>query len=329
MTKTHAMLAAPLFAAVIATAFCVWSALGNDVNFCVTTGCTLYQDFSVGGVSLWWFGTGAFTLLAACALLGQREAGYRLSGFFVVGDVFLLLLMALTAPCVSCLVAAFFFALCYWFFRRSVFASAKPGQPTPLRRSILLAVWLTLFVVNLGAVARSQFDVWPLLDESGDAHLRMFFSPACTYCAEGINVLSGNVNVAFYPVAENEADVLRIAKMQELLDKGEGIAEALGQSMEEPQPGGIGAWSPEMLLLRFRLLRNKAHIFASGSQSVPFFETLGLPGDIAAKSRERAIARRAPVQNAPANASPKDHALPVELEGLTQCGGQVPCPPQP
>lgn len=326
MTKSHAILAGPLLAAIIGLIFCVWSALGNDVNFCVTTGCTLYQDFSLGGISLWWFGAGAFTVLAACAILGQRAAGRWLSACFVLGDVFLLLLMALTAPCVSCLVAAFLFAVSYLLFKRQDADPGRSGQPRPRRHSILLWVWAVLFIVNIGAVARSQFDVWPILDESGEARLRMYFSPSCRYCIEGINVLSGNVNVAFYPVADNEMDIFRLAKMMELLDEGEGLAEALGQSAEITEPGMFAALRPDMLLLRFRLLRNKAHIFASGSQSVPFFETLGLPGDVIAKSREMSEAKRKISAPEAVDTGPKDHVLPLELDGPTQCGGNVPCP---
>lgn len=331
MSNSRAILTTPFLAALLATAFCVWSAMGNDVNFCVTTGCTLYQDFSIGGISLWWFGTGAFTLLAACALSGQQGAGRWLAGLFLLGDIFLLALMALTATCVSCLVAAMFFALCYFLFSSQ--PRVKAGQQQKSRRSFLLWLWAALFIINLGFVARSQLDVWPILDESGDPRMRMFFSPSCPYCVEGLNALSGKVNVAFYPVAENNADVYRLAKMQTLLAEGMSIAEALGQSMETTEPEGFEWLKPEIILLRFRLLRNKAHIFSSGSQSVPFFETKGLPADILAevkkRNRERAVRGLPPAGPPPATADsgPKDHALPVELEEGQQCGGAIPCPP--
>lgn len=320
MTKSHAILFGPLLVSLAAIAFCVWSALGNDVNFCVTTGCTLYQDFTVAGISLWWFGSASFAFLCICALLGQNILGKRLAGLFVLGDTALLLLMAFTAPCVSCLVAALLFALCYFLFRRTGSASARPGESGSSRHSLLLWAWGLLFAINLGQVARSEIDIWPVLDQSGDAATRMFFSVDCPYCAKAIHALSGKVDVAFYPVSENPEDVYRIAKMMSLLDDGMNMSEALDQSGEYETPEGFAAYSPEMMLLRFRLLRNKAHIFAAGSQAVPFFEQRGLPVGLL---KENASAESQANSVKPEN----NFNLPPELTITGQCGSGVPCPP--
>ena len=75
MKRSREILTGSLCVTLLAAAFCVWSAFGNDVNFCVTAGCSLYQDFTVGGVSLWWLGTGSFALLALLALLGPPPRG--------------------------------------------------------------------------------------------------------------------------------------------------------------------------------------------------------------------------------------------------------------
>lgn len=349
MYRSHAILAGPLFFALLGTAFCVWSALGNDVNFCVTTGCTLYQDFTVAGISLWWFGTAAFGALAGLSLLGAADWGRILAALALFGDICLLLLMAFTAPCVSCLVAALLFAVVYFLLRRAP-APQSRMHGKERRTSVLLWVWLALFVVNLGAVARSQADVWPILGEGENAATRMFFSPSCRYCIEGINALSGKVDVAFYPLAETDADVWKVARMRALLDEGLNLAQALAQSQNAIAPSGIGSWRPDMLLLRFRLLRNKAHIFAAGSQGVPFFEQRGLPGDIRERV-ERAHQSRNPAGAAAGNAgretapaaaprddTPRDERLPLDTGGAFsgtvsdsgagfQCGGGRPCPP--
>lgn len=324
MTKSHEVLFAPLFAAILGIAFCVWSALGNDVNFCVTTGCTLYQDFTLAGISLWWFGTAAFTALAICGALGRKLAGKRLAAFFLLGDIALLALMAFTAPCVSCLAAGLLFALCYFLFRRLPVNLPRPGETYVAGHSLLLWAWVFLFAINLGQVARSELDIWPILDESGDASTRMFFSVNCAYCREGIDALSGKVDVAFYPVAEKEDDVYRIATIMKLLNDGESMAEAFGQSAEFQTPKGLSGYTPEMLLLRFRLLRNKAHIFAAGSQTVPYFEQRGLPVDLAARSRQEKNAS-GPGRNHRPEA--RDYGLPSELTTVGQCGGETPCPP--
>ncbi len=331
MTRNHAVLAGPFSIALFGIIFCVWSAFGNDVNFCVTTGCTLYQDFTIAGISLWWFGTASFTILAGCSLLGQAGAGKKLAALFLFGDICLLLLMAVTAPCVSCLVAALLFALCYFLFRRSDFFARSQKQPAVPGRSMLLLVWTLLFFINIGQVARSQLDVWPILDESGDAHMRMFFSPSCKYCIEGINVLSGNVNTAFYPVAENDADIFRLAKIKEFLDQGMSLAEAMGQSEDVEAGSFLSSLRPEFLLLRLRLLINKAHIFGAGSSGVPFFEICGLPPSVQAKVEERgrkpAFRATDPNGRYSGSQNPPDERLPMELGDFGQCGGAEPCPP--
>jgi hypothetical protein len=274
MNRPHEILTGPLCLALLATAFCVWSALGNEVSICVTAGCSLYQDSTVAGIPLWWLGTGAFAVLAGLALLGLAAAGRTLAGIFLLGDIFLLALMALTAPCVSCLAVAVFFALLYLGFRQA--AAARSRSPRP-GRSALLLLWLALFVVNVGAVARTLAQVWPITENGEEATVRMFFSPSCPSCREGIRILSGHVDVAFYPVAENEADVYKAARMEELLQQGQSMAQALEGAQQAQQPVGLAAWRPDHLWLRFRLLRNKAHIFLSGGQAVPFFEYHGLP----------------------------------------------------
>lgn len=317
MTKTRGFLAAPFFVALLGVAFCFWSARGNDVNFCVTTGCSLYQDFRVAGLSLWWIGTGAFSLLAVIALPGLAGLGRALAALCLLGDVCLLLLMALTAPCVNCMGVACFFAAVYALYRRAS-QPAAPQKNAPVSNwSWLLCVWGVLFVVNLALVARSWLDIWPILDESGQARQRVFFSPSCPHCVKSVDALSGNVEVAFYPVAENDADLFKIANMERLLNEGQNIAEALGQSLEIEDGGFFASLRPDLMLLKFRLLRNKAHVLAA-SPGVPFFEFLGAPPGLTNQSRGSDKNFRIP--------SSGDASLPLDIDG-GQCVSGQPCPP--
>lgn len=329
MTTSRAILIGPLLTNLIAIGFCLWTALGNDVNICVTTGCSLYQDFSVFGVSLWWYGSGAFSLLAICALLGFSVLGRGLSALFLLGDIALLLLMLLTAPCVSCLVVAVFFCVSYLYFRNSSYMFSKNREGDKRGPSILIWCWLFLFVINVGGVVRSQMEIWPILDESGEGKGRMFFSPSCRYCVEGINFLSGNIYMAFYPVADNDSDVYRIARMKELLAQGVNLSEALKQSSDFTAPGFFSFLKPDIMLLRFRLLINKAHVFSAGSQGVPFFEYLGLPPELRKRIESDSGQSVRPGAGDPSRSEaagePRDHTLPVEIGG--QCGDAVPCPP--
>ncbi len=316
--------------ALLAAAFCFWSAAGNDLGLCVTGGCALYQDATVAGVSLWWVGSGVFLLLGLLALLGAAGLGRALSALALLADTALLLLMALTAPCSNCLVVAVFFALLYRSFRKTALSRARTSQGG---RSLLLAAWLVLFLVNLGAVGRSQAGVWAMTDNE-DAAVRVFFSPSCPSCRDAVAALSGHVDVAFCPLAENDADVQTTARMLRLLDDGTSMIDALLKARAE-SPQATASLHPDMLLLRFRMLRNKAHVLSTGSQTVPFLEYRGLPSMLAQKNREREERRAAPPAQPPAPApgqppaQPPEHEdahLPVEPLTAGQCGGANPCP---
>lgn len=336
MNRSHEIVTGALLLALLAAAFCVWSALGNEVNLCVTAGCSLYQDSTVAGISLWWIGAGVFAVLCFLALLGAAHWGRTLAALALLGDVGLLLVMALTAPCISCLVVAVFFVLTYMSFRQAATARNRSGKAG---RSLLVLVWGLLFIINLGAVARSQATVWPITDNHDSATVRMFFSPSCSSCREGVAILSGHVDVAFYPLAENDTDVYRVAQMIRLLDQGDSMAEAMTRSQDATAPGGLGSWSPDMIWLRFRMLRNKAHVFVSGAQTVPFFEYHGLPSMLVKQGKNTGP------RGSGSNAAPTggfsgmpgtgqwqgqpggtNDALPLEPQIAGQCGGPAPCP---
>ena len=274
---------------------------------------------------MWWIGTAAFGALVFLALLGAVPAGHLLAGLILLGDIFLLLLMALTSPCVSCLVVACFFALAYWLFGRALHRAGK----RPPERPLLLYAWLLLFVVNAGQVMRTQGEVWSISENPRQATVRMFFSPSCSACREGIDILSGSVDVAFCPVAENDTDVARVERMLLLLEEGKSLREAVAacQNVEEPGPWAFlhpGQWG-----LRLRLQRNRAHIFNAGSRTVPFFEYRGLPAMLKKQARPAAPARaQEPViEFSPAGGQAfPDAALPLEPQVAGQCGGPAPCP---
>ena len=336
MNRPHEIVTGSLLLALLAAAFCVWSALGNDVNLCVTAGCSLYQDSTVAGISLWWIGAGVFTALSILALLGAAHWGRTLAALALAIDVALLLVLALTAPCINCMVAAVFFVLIYMSFRQAVTTRNRSGKGG---RSLLVLAWGLLFIINLGAVARSQAPTWPITDNHDSATVRMFFSPSCSSCREGVAALSGHVDVAFYPLTENDEDVYRVAHMIRLLDQGDSMAEAMNRSQDVAAPGGIGSWGPDMIWLRFRMLRNKAHVFTSGAQTVPFFEYHGLPAMLVKQTKN--TGQRGAGNNAapaggysgmPGTGQWQDQpggtgdALPLEPQIAGQCGGPAPCP---
>lgn len=321
---TPLVMPGPLLLSVLGAAFCVWSASGNALNLCVTTGCSLFQDFTIGGISMWWFGAVGFALLVLLSLSGRPLLGVAGAGLCVLADVLLLSLMLTTAPCVGCLFAALLFALVYLAFRHS---NNKRDQP--LSRSWLLLLWTALFIANVGAVVKAEADTWPMHGPENPA-VRLFFSPSCSSCREAVAALSGRVNVAFYPLAENDQDIPAIGVMIAAVEKGDSMAEALAATKNLPEVSSLGLYAPEYWLLRLRLLRNKAHVLASGSESIPYLEFHGLPNFLASSrsaAPSRAPAPAASVEIVPGG-STQDATLPIDTGVAGSCGGadKPPCP---
>lgn len=342
MKNSQGVMSGTLCLSLVAVVYCVWTAFGNDVNVCITEGCGLYQDTTVGGVSLWWIGAVAFAVLALLALVGAVRVGRILAGLALIGDILLLLLMAATAPCISCLGAAIFFAGVYACFRHTDIA--QQGKGATGRRSPLVLCWLVLFLINAGASARQAASLWSISNPSGAPSVRVFYSPSCAACRQAIEALSGKVEAAFYPVAETPEDVFRIAAMREAVERGSSMTEALEVALKAENPGDLAVLSPDMLWLRLRILRNKAHVYLSGSQAVPFIEFHGLPSMLAQKPQRapepassRPSAASLPLEPVTGGITPRNGAPGREAaagqEGLSlddpiagSCGGLTPCP---
>ena len=99
--RSHSPLYLPLLIAVCGVLFSIWNALDAASVPCVSAGCTLYQNFSINGYSLWWGGVGIFSLLGLLALAGHAALGRWLAGLAVLLDCVLLGIMILTLPCVA------------------------------------------------------------------------------------------------------------------------------------------------------------------------------------------------------------------------------------
>jgi len=79
MKQAYGISGGALAAALLGMLFCIWTALGNEVAFCVTAGCSLYQDLVIGGLSMWWIGTAALVCWPAsrCWGLSRRGTSWR------------------------------------------------------------------------------------------------------------------------------------------------------------------------------------------------------------------------------------------------------------
>lgn len=306
--RSSSPLGIPLFVCLAGFSFATWVAFADAQETCLSTGCLLFSDVSYAGISLWHVGMVAFTVLTLAAISGRAGLGLALSGLFLIGDVALLGLMAFTAPCANCLAIAAFFAAGYAAFRA---ANASPREP--LGFSWLLLFWSLLFSSNIIALAEDRFDPW-ILQGSPDASVRIYFSPSCPACREAImTLLPSAKDVAFIPVAENDDDLNAIAVMQGQIAEGSTFFLAYRRATEAtPRP--VALLSPtQEASLRFRLLRNKAHVFAAGSDRLPLIQTHGLPTLPGVPKRSATTDQALPL-------------LPLEFEGCTGQPSAAPCP---
>jgi len=297
----------------LGAAFTLWSAWGNAIALCFTAGCTIYQDSSIAGVSIWWLGAIAFSLLGLLAIVGRPVLAFTVSSVALWLDCFLLLLLALTAPCVACLIAGTFFALVYASFRSAAHVKR------PLARSWLLMFWALLLLTNLINVARTEMGTWAI-QAAASPNTRFYFSPTCAACQDGVRALSGRTDVSFYAVAKNDQDIPLIASMKHAVQQGASMAEALKSALETPALDAVNLYTPDMLLLRFALLRNASYALNAGGGILPLVEHLGLPQENIFRAPR--VERKSP----PAPRASDAGGLPAELEAPAQCGGTVPCP---
>ncbi len=296
----------PLVTAILGLVFCAWSAYGNAFQICLSAGCEMSKDMSIGGISLWWFGCAAFATLIILSFSGRPLLGVIVSGLFLVGDAALLILMLMTASCISCLIVAIFFALAYTAFRY-----AGKGYDT-IGRSWLILFWWLLFVANLGGVLRENMTPWAMVG-SDEPAVNVYFSPTCPACMDALSAMAPNPTAAFYPVLKKDSEFALVAHMADALAEGKNIQEALvyaqGATDELPKQGVFAK-----ALLHLRLLFNESYLLRNGIETVPVIEYKGLPAFLAQK--ESAF-----TQVLPHTAAPK---VPATVEKIPAGTLQVP-----
>lgn len=250
--------------------FCAAMPLGWSETVCATKGCSLTKEVALAGFSLWWWGAGGFGLLALLAFLGWAGVLYFTVLLALVADCLLLAWLALTAPCLSCMIAGLTFFVLFITMRGPRFGS----RPLGLFVSVL---WLIFFSPNLLDLGRESVGPWPVYGKP-DAPVSIYFSPSCPACRRTINdALAGNTeNMVFYPVAENDEDFLRIAVLANEIEQGSGLEKAFAACLakEAPQPDMSGS---DRLGLQFKLLRNRAALANMGADTIPVIVTQGRP----------------------------------------------------
>ncbi|MDR2668875.1 MAG: hypothetical protein LBC14_02835, partial [Desulfovibrio sp.] len=258
------------FFTLLGLGWCGWMAFPTSVPpVCTTSGCALFRDGMIGGVSLWWVGGGYFFLMALLSLRGKRVAARLLAMSALAADSVLLFIMFFTAPCLDCLVVAVFIGLVYYSLR---------GVPDgwflmPSGPSLLLPVWLGLFLGNSVLAADEMLPRHILGDKNADVSI--FFSPSCPACRAALASIGSAA--ALYPVAEEPDDTDRIIKFASFLRDGLSAGDAAERSIDPAQ--AVPEYSLfNRAVLTVQLLRNKSALLRQGVRSLPLIRISGMPG---------------------------------------------------
>lgn len=196
----------------------------------------------------------------------------------VLGDICLLALMLVTAPCFNCLIIASIFA--------GLFLSLALAVRKKNKIPFLFFIWTLFFLMNVGALIKSTVTPYAIYSDTSisnpqDASMRVYFSPSCTACNElvlslGNEVATSNNNIAWFPVAEESADIILVRQMQSYINNGDTLEQALIKTKENPTKSTFYSFIPD-LLMQCKLLVNQAHLSNAGTSKIPFIEYTGVP----------------------------------------------------
>lgn len=260
--------------------FCALNATQNLDAICITTGCEIFKDISVFGISLWWFGTALFLTLSLLNLLSYRKTALLLALSAVIIDLGFLLLMVFTAPCVPCLAfAAILFLL--FFMQCSVLR-----RPSILVLPVLI-IWTLLFTPNIFSTINEEIGTWAIYGNQ-QADVQVYFSPSCTACKNLIPNLSkkDSGNIAYYPIAETDEDIERIFLMQNAINDESSMYVAFNRAIRGTTDS-ISMPFKTRLQLQWNLFRNKSKLASMGVTRIPVLITNGVPSSLLSNEKKQ------------------------------------------
>ncbi len=324
--KKHSFPALPAALCLTGLLFCLWGMRGGGASFCLTTGCALFQNVQLAGISLWHAGSALFILLLALCLARLMRAARVLALAAVLADTALLAIMLFTAPCVNCLIAGAIIAL-------ACLCLCRTGNPSSRPR--LLTIWLVFLLLNIGNAVHGLAEPWSPMGE-GDASTRIYFSPSCPACQVLASQAAQMEDSLWFPVPEDERDIWIIHEMLRRVELGMPLEQAMDEarrdvpestSFAQEKTYRLGLLRPEMLLLQFRMWKNRAHVLASGSDRLPFVEFRGLPAMLAHPAALPAENAPPPLSPPGAPEAPMEILVPGQEMGVAGfCGGEEnPC----
>ncbi|WP_290924529.1 hypothetical protein [Halodesulfovibrio sp.] len=263
----------PAIVAIAGAIFCALNATQNFDAICITTGCEVFKDISVFGISLWWIGTALFTTLALLNLFKLHTTALILALVAVIIDLGFLLLMVFTAPCVPCL--GFAIILFLVFFLQCATLKRRAALVLPI-----FIVWTLVFTPNIFATVNEEMGTWTIYGEQ-QPDVQVFFSPSCQACLKLVPKLSqkDSGKIAYYPIAEEDADIEKIFIMQQAIADGSSMYVAFNRAARSSSDS-ISLPLTTRFKLQWNLFRNKSKLASMGVTRIPVLITNGVPSNL-------------------------------------------------
>ncbi len=275
----------PFFFLSLTILFSAWNVFAKETTFCLTEACQVFDDFTFLGVSLWLYSFVFSTITLNLLSLGKVHLVRILLALALIGDSLLLMLMTITAPCFNCLIVAFLYALS---FMSMYFIEEKKSM------KVIFIIWSLLFIMNIGGLVKNMVTPYSIYlnpihqGNPQNASMRVYFSPSCTSCREIVNLLgtldtTKQGDIAWFPVAENEEDIVLVRQMQNYISQGYNLKEALKKTLahsgEVPFPNFFTDFFADFIM-QCKLLINQSHLNQAGTSRIPFVEYTGLPAHL-------------------------------------------------
>ena len=313
--------------AFLGAAYCAIQVAPMPVSIpCPGTGCHLFQDFTIHGVSLWWAGVAYFAFMMLVCLRRSYGAALIFATAALIADAVLLIVMLMTAACIACLGAGAIIAFLFFTIRRH--ASIKSAQePGP---SYVLIIWSGFFIAALAFAATEDMEPWQIAGPD-NAERRVYFAPSCPACRDAITVFSGST--AFIPVAEKDSDNAAVYAMHKAIAGGSSVVEALDAVMQATMNNTLAEPPfPDSVLIRLKLIKNKAEVMRLGFNKLPLIMINGMPQSLRPNNATGANGTNGSrgAASSYGNGASRSAALPPELVApLDSCGdaNQEPCDP--
>lgn len=270
----HKFLPITFAVSVIGLCFSVYNILSVSLfDQVCTEACGLFANFTIMGVSLWWISAVFFTVILILSLFGFAYCIRVITAIALFVDVFLLFVMLNTTLCILCVCAGILVACSYYTVR---YENRRPLDPYP--KTFLLSLWSIMFVLLLGsAINANQRGISFAKVENPTTNI--FFSPSCPACKKILMAEHENKNIAWYPVEEKENDIWRILFMQERIDAGDTVYQALLKA-EENKPEErielVDMLKFKYVVMQYKVWKNTA-IVKRRTQAIPYIEVFGVP----------------------------------------------------